>query len=260
MEYLKEAEFALEIAKEATEEILKIYKKQDYEIERKEDDTPLTIADNCSHDVLVKRISEVYPSHGILSEEGRKKGKDDHEYLWILDPLDGTREFIRENDEFSINIALIKNQRPVMGLIYMPVSKECVYAIKGGGTYEVFLDQTPKRLHVSNRLDKLKLIRSRNDVSRAVYRLCEEQRISTILKMGSSFKAALIARGEAEIHYSDGPTCEWDIAPMDIIVQEAGGIFKNLRDEEILYNREDHFNRHGFYMLNRSENKLWEKI
>ncbi len=254
--YEKELEVMKKAALAGAEQILDIYYNYEFSVEYKSDNTPLTIADKKSNDVIVKILGDAFKEYAILSEESEDDFKRfTSEYVWIIDPLDGTREFVKKNDEFTINIALVKGEEVVVGLVYCPVIKEMYYATKGEGAFFEYEGKV-ERLYVKDNTDKLRIIRTHSRVKKELLELFENSRISVIRKMGGARKAGYIARDLADIHYSFGITMEWDVAPMDIITTEAGGIFRQLDGTVMKYNRKDNMNRKGFYILNRKENLL----
>lgn len=252
---------ALSIAKnisiEAGKEILKIY-ETDFEVEYKSDNSPLTKADTISNEMIVKEININFPVHSVLSEEYEDdRSRLHNEWCWIIDPLDGTKEFLKKNGEFTVNIALTYKKRPVIGVVYVPVTGELYYASKNGGAfYEI--NGKKKSINVSSRTEKLKLMKSRSHASGSLEKLIEKNKdnISEIKSFGSSIKGCLVARGEADVYYRFNPTMEWDTAAMHCVVEEAGGIFREIGDTEMVYNRENPVNENGFYILNRKENKF----
>ncbi len=246
---MRELDIAIKAALEASQEILKIYQR-DFSVCIKEDNTPVTQADIASNTIIFKNLSEL--NIPILSEEDESEIPRDLRELWIIDPLDGTKEFIAKNDEFSINIALVRDARPVLSLVYMPVFKKMYYAIKGEGAY-----LNGKRIYVSDKKSDITLLRSRNKISDRTKTICEDKKVKNIVKCGSAYKGCLIAEGLAEIYLSDGRTMEWDVCSTDLIVHEAGGIVRDLDGNLMKYNRENHLNEHGFYVASSKEVVLW---
>lgn len=252
---------ALEIAKKAAydagEKILEIY-HTDFKIDYKEDESPLTCADREADVIIVRQIAEAFPDHAILSEESVDNlDRLNNSYCWVVDPLDGTKEFIHHTDEFTVNIALVKDGISILGVVYVPVTKEMYYAYKEGGSfYErgVVVEQN----HVSDRIERLRMLSSKHHKADEFLDLVEANatKISMVEGVGSSLKGCLIARGMAECYYRFGFTSEWDTAAVQIVVEEAGGIFKQLDHTEMTYNREDSLNRKGFYIVNHEKNIL----
>lgn len=255
---------ALEIAKEAAvlagEEILKYYNNT-FEIEYKEDESPLTSADKAADAVINKLLKGKFPDIMVLSEESvDDKARLKENYCWIVDPLDGTKEFIEHSDEFTVNIALTKHGEPIIGVVYVPVTKCLYYAAKHHGSfYEK--DGEVMRNHVSNRRRRQRLLSSKHHKGEPFLQLVEDnaRHISAVEGVGSSLKGCLIARGLAEAYYRFGHTCEWDTAAVHIIVEEAGGYFRQMDHSHMIYNREDVVNRKGFYIINRLSNVFVNK-
>lgn len=250
-----ELNLAKKIAVEAGQEILQIYNTE-VKVELKDDKSPLTEADKRANTIIVKKLKDDFPHYAILSEESRDdKSRLDNDWCWIVDPLDGTKEFIKKNGEFTVNIALTFQKKVILGVIYAPVLNELFYAAKGIGSYlqkdgKIFKNQ------VTNNQTDLKLVASRSHMSDKLKQLTEKYKITNIKSIGSSLKGCLVASGEADLYYRFGPTMEWDTAAMQCIVEEAGGYFRQMDDSLMLYNRENSLNDKGFYILNRIENKF----
>ena len=256
-----ELNLAIKLSKEAGREILDIYHNKDFNIEYKDDDSPLTEADKRANQVIVPALKEIFKEFAILSEESKdNRDRLENDWCWVVDPLDGTKEFIKRNDEFTVNIALTYNQESVLGVIYVPVTDELYYAVKGNGAYYKASEKTKaNKITVSDRRDDLRVVKSRSHASDELQSLLDakKEKIEYTKEAGSSIKGCLIARGEAEVYYRFNPTMEWDTAAMDIIVREAGGIIRNLKtDEQMKYNLEDNLNGDGFYVLNDVANKF----
>lgn len=246
---------ALATARDAAKAILDIYKKSEIGVQYKDDNSPLTRADTASNDIIISRLSEAFPAHAILTEESEDdKSRMENDWCWIVDPLDGTKEFIKRNGEFTVNIALTCRQRPVLGVVQVPALGEIYYAEQGKGAWYQKGDEEPVSIHVSGRTENLRLAVSRSHASEGERKLMENSRVATAIQSGSSIKGCLVARGEADIYYRFGPTCEWDTAAMHAVIIEAGGIFRQMDGSEMLYNRADTLNGKGFYVLNKQEN------
>jgi len=254
---------ALEVAKKAAvlagDKIMEIY-KTDFEISYKKDDSPLTCADRAADEVIESIISKAYPEHAILSEESvDDSNRLEETYCWVIDPLDGTKEFIHHTDQFTVNIALVKDGLAILGVVYVPVTEELYFATLDGGAYYEHLGQLTE-ISVSHRKDKIRILSSKYHKSKEFLDFIEENAsvISSVEGVGSSLKGCMIARGLAEAYYRFGLTSEWDTAAVQIIIEEAGGIFKQLDHTEMTYNRVDTLNRKGFYIVNTIENVLLE--
>ena len=180
-----------------------------------------------------------------------------NDYLFIVDPVDGTKDFVSRDDEFTTNIALAYKGEVVLGVISIPATKEIYYAIKGQGAYYLKEGNEPIAIHVNDKLNDLIILTSRFHVTNKENEIIEKNkdRISKVTRCGSSIKACLIAKGEGEVSFRLGSgTKEWDTAASQIIVEEAGGIFAKPDLSKITYNRLDVYNREGFVILNRKEN------
>lgn len=251
----------LDVSKKAAvtagEAILEIYNKEEiWQVEYKEGHMPLTLADKRAHEIIAERLQAGFPDFALLSEEGEDDKKClGNPYCFVVDPLDGTKEFIKKNGQFTVNIALCHLGRPIMGVIYVPVTGELYHAGKDMGAY-LEKDGTVTGLHVSDRVDAPRVVMSSSHGCEEMERLLEKYHLTELVRVGSSIKGCMIARGDAEIYYRHNPTMEWDTAAMQCIVEEAGAIFRQMDDSEMTYNREDHVNRKGFYIINRQENKL----
>ena len=239
----------------AGEEILKHYKKE-IPIEYKEDRSPVTKADKIANEIIISGLIKAFPEMGILAEESADDySRLNKRYCFIIDPLDGTREFIRGNDEFTVNIALTEWGKPIGGVIYVPVYKELYYGWKGKGAFSL-INGREKQLHVSERTDNIRLAKSRSHHSELLDKLIEINNINNIKVAGSAYKGCLLARGDVEAYYRFGRTMEWDTAAMEIIVREAGGIFSGMDGRPFTYNKKNPENPQGFYVLNNEKNKL----
>jgi len=251
-------ELAIEAAIEAGKRILEVYDTS-FAVEMKKDNTPLTMADRESHRIIADMLSVTgFP---ILSEEGKSIPYEERRYwnrFWLLDPLDGTKEFIKRNGEFTVNIALIENQQPVMGVIYAPVLKQLYFADKEIGAY------SKSEIDAKN-LDMDSIIRSSNKISshrpgepfiivasrshfssdteEFVDELREEHPDLDFVSRGSSLKLCLIAQGSANIYPRLAPTMEWDTAAGQAIVECAGGkVLEYTSRKSLKYNKADLLN------------------
>jgi 3'(2'), 5'-bisphosphate nucleotidase len=252
-------ETALEKAKEAAikagERILEIY-ETGFDISYKEDESPLTCADREADEIIVSYLKTYFPDYGFLSEESADDlSRLENAFCWVIDPVDGTKEFIHKTDQFTVNIALVHNKKPVVGVVYVPVTKELYYAaLEQGSYYEK--DHVTSINHVSTRKEDLRVLSSKYHRSKEFLDLIERNasKIKVVEGVGSSLKGCLIARGQAEAYYRFGLTSEWDTAAVQLVVEEAGGIFKQMDHTDMFYNREDTLNRKGFYILNHNGN------
>lgn len=255
MELRNELNIAIDTAIRAGEKITEIYNSS-IEVKYKENNTPLTAADEEANELIVGELLKHFPEYSILSEETKDtRDRLKNDWCWVVDPLDGTKEFIKRNGEFTVNIALTYKHKPVLGVIYVPVTKELYYAVKSFGAY-LKSQNSIKKLEVSHKKENLTLVASRSHTSEKLSKLIEENKdkFKEIKNAGSSLKGCLIAKGDADVYYRFGLTSEWDTAAMQCIVEESGGIFRQLDSSEMLYNRDNTLNEKGFYIVNIKEN------
>lgn len=260
--YNNELKEMLEAITLARTKILEVY-NTDFSVEIKEDASPVTRADQEADRIIRKHLSSKFPTYSFLTEESTDDlSRLNNEFVFIVDPVDGTKDFVARNGEFTTNIALCRNHEIVIGLVSIPVSGEIYYAIKDKGSYYLEnIDAEPVKIHVSDKLDDLTLYLSRFHATDEEKKQLESfPQIKHVEAHGSSIKACLIARGKGELHYrfSSG-TKEWDTAAIQIIVEEAGGIFIKPDGTRYTYNREDVYNREGYIITNRKENILIKK-
>lgn len=248
-----EIQHIVSLAKKAGEAILKVYHRN-FEVERKSDDSPLTIADKNSNDVIMQGLLEFYPQIPVISEESKQipyQVRKDWKHLWMVDPLDGTKEFISKNGEFTVNIALIEEGVPVLGVVYIPVSGLTYYAIKGSGSFEISEDGKTTKLnnqreHYSKKA-RVKVVASRShltdEVKTFIENLKQQGKEVDFISAGSSLKFCLVAEGEADVYPRFGPTMEWDTAAADIVAREAGlNVLHAETRKPLVYNKEDLLN------------------
>jgi 3'(2'), 5'-bisphosphate nucleotidase len=233
----------VKIAKEAGRKILEIYHAPNLAVEEKGDNTPLTEADRQSHDIIYNSLKKKFP-FPVLSEEGsdiQYSKRKDWEYFWLVDPLDGTKEFIKRNGEFTVNIALIHRDKPVIGVIYAPAADILYHAAEGNGSYKIE-NGKEECLPFKIQKDCLTVIGSRSHNTKEneeyLQTLREKRGDFAFISAGSSLKFCLIAEGRADIYPRAGHTMEWDTAAGQIIVQECGGSVLEIHSSEPLkYNK-----------------------
>ncbi len=241
------------LAREAGDLILGLYNSPDGEIHSsiKTDDSPVTKADIIANRHIVENLERKFPSYAILSEESADDlSRIENSFCFLVDPLDGTKEFIRRNGEFTVNIALASNRKIIAGVIYAPAIDELYYAAKKEGAF-LETTSTRKKISVSDRNQKLRIAVSRSHRSPEEDELIKKLNITEVIEAGSSLKGCLVARGDAEIYYRHGRTMEWDTAAMQIIIEEAGGEMYYIDGSSILYNKTIPKNR-SFIAKNRS--------
>ncbi len=232
--------------------IMKVY-SSDFDVEYKEDQSPLTLADrNCNKVIEQFLIKTDIP---ILSEEGSSipfLDRKNLQYLWLVDPLDGTKEFVKRNGEFTVNIAMIKNRNPIMGVIYVPVKEELYFAMEGLGSYKVSrnsiindLDSLVKqsaRLPINYKRNKYVVVGSRSHMSLETEAFFNDKKKShsevEIMAVGSSLKICMVAEGKADAYPRYAPTMEWDTAAGHAIAKYAGFSIKKYNSpDDIVYNK-----------------------
>ena len=244
------------IAVEAGQAIMHIYDTMpdDIGIQKKSDDSPLTKADLASNAVIIAGLEKHFPEIPIISEENKNKSYDERKHwntVWIVDPLDGTKEFIKRNGEFTVNIALVKDGKPILGVVYVPATETLYYGSQGHGAWkEDHLGNRSKLVntkgHYSN-LDEVTVVASRSHLSEAVETFVEDLKASgknvTFLSAGSSLKFCLVAEGKADVYPRLAPTMEWDTAAAQAVCLEAGRrVVRYENKEDLTYNREDMLN------------------
>lgn len=238
-------DLAKEAALKAGKAILKVYNEDDFGVEHKEDCSPLTKADKAAHQIIVQKLeSSKLP---VLSEEGTEIDFEERKkwgYFWMVDPLDGTKEFIKRNGEFTVNIALIKDGEAVMGVVYTPVKNEMFYALKGSGAYK-FDGAYTEKLQISKNetLEGLRIVASRSHLNDDTKRFLEQLVNPEIVSMGSSLKFLALTEGDAEVYPRYAPTMEWDSAAAHAICSELGLEVLNIQSKKPLeYNKENLLN------------------
>ncbi len=259
MDQNKILELMKKLAVEAGKAIMKIY-ETDFEVDYKEDNSPLTQADKNANGIICEGLHKAYPEYAILSEEIKDDlSRRENDYCFIVDPLDGTKEYVKKNGQFTVNIALAYKQKPVVGVIYVPVSKDLYYASTEKGAYKKE-GKTGKesKLQVSDKLKDLIWVGSKSHSGEKEEAMISAHKdvISQVESAGSSIKGCLVAERKADVYYRFGLTCEWDTAAMQVIAECAGAVVRQLDHTELLYNRENTLNDKGFYIVNRSEN-VW---
>jgi 3'(2'), 5'-bisphosphate nucleotidase len=254
----EELKSALKAGWLAENEIMKIY-QAGFDVEIKEDLSPVTLADKHADQIIRDVLKEAFPRYSFLTEESEDDlSRLTNDYVWIVDPVDGTKDFVAKNDEFTTNIALSYKHEVVVGVIIIPAKHEAYYAIKGQGSFHI-KDGKISKIHVNFKTEGLTMLTSRfhfNDNEKAILEKYPHK-ITHRETFGSSIKACRIAEGLAEVSYrlSSG-TKEWDTAASQIIVCEAGGLFVKPDGLPMKYNRPDVYNREGYVIANRRENIL----
>jgi 3'(2'), 5'-bisphosphate nucleotidase len=236
------------IAKEAGNAIMQVY-KQDFDVEYKQDSSPLTLADKEANGIIENGLNRLSVNFPILSEEGKETPYEDRKYwgyFWLVDPLDGTKEFVKKNGEFTVNIALIYKDTPVLGVVYAPALNVCYWAKQDEGAFK---DGKKLPLKTKNQRNTYKIVASRShmsDETQAFIDAIDTDKEKELISIGSSLKICLVAEGEADIYPRLGPTMEWDTGAAHAIVIEAEKNLLKYKDGKYLkhgYNEEDLLNQ-----------------
>jgi len=251
---------------------MEIYESADFGVEMKADNSPLTLADKASHEVIVEELKKEFPKIPILSEEGRDipfEERKNWKKFWLVDPLDGTKEFIKKNGEFTVNIALIENNKPVIGVIYAPAYDDrtkntklrtenqeqsynhpiiqstihtefpgtLYYGEISKGAYKQYANQEPDKIHTIKKDKNLTAVKSRSHSSEDEQKILDELGVTNSISVGSSLKFCMVAEGKAQVYYRHGPTNEWDVGAGHAIAEAAGATIEGLQyNKEIILN------------------------
>lgn len=231
---------ALTIARHAGVRIVEVYRRDECKVSYKADNSPVTTADLAAHAIILEELQELSPALPVLSEESDTvsfKERAKWPAFWLVDPLDGTREFLRRNGEFSVNIALIVDNKPIAGVIVAPVLDVAYFATRDGGAFKQSGDAEPEPIHVRTALPRVMVARSRSPTTgprlqHFLNAIGEHDEIP----MGAALKSCLVAEGAADIYARLGPTGEWDTAAAQCIVEEAGGHIRDTNSRDLTYN------------------------
>jgi len=231
------------LAKQAGEKILAIY-QTDFTVDYKADESPLTAADLASHHVIIEGLAKLTPEIPILSEESAAisfEVRKQWNCYWILDPLDGTKEFVKKNGEFTVNIALISNHKPVLGVVYVPVKDLCYSACEGVGAFRQQGVEPPASIRCRTPAAAVPVIvGSRSHGGSSLDAVLAAMGAHEVISMGSSLKFCLVAEGVADVYPRLGLTSEWDTAAAQAVVEQAGGVVLNHQTRQPLqYNTKD---------------------
>ena len=239
-------EIVCKIAKAAGQAILSVY-DGDHAVEYKDDKSPLTAADKASHEVIVAGLQQHYPEIPILSEEGADipyAERKDWSRFWCVDPLDGTKEFIKRNGEFTVNIALIEDGRPVLGVVYVPVQDKMYYGSTEAGCWTQEAGEEPAQVQVrkADHAAGLTVVMSRSHPSPELEAYLQGIKVAEALPVGSSLKLCVVAEGKADTYPRLGLTMEWDTAAGHAVVEAAGGTVTQVNGAPLRYNKENLLN------------------
>lgn len=241
---------AVALATRAGDAIMAVYDKGDVETTLKADRSPLTNADMASHRIIIEGLKAVAPEVPVLSEESdpeELEKRREWKRFWLVDPLDGTKEFLNRNNEFTVNIALIEDARTVLGVVHAPAVGLTYFAAKGKGAFKRTTGAANAISSSLYRDGALKIVASRSHGSDALERFLERLGPVELLAMGSSLKLCSVAEGKAHLYPRFGTTMEWDTAAAQCVVEEAGGTVTDLQGRPLVYNKLDL--RNPFFMV-----------
>jgi len=255
-EYLDEVRV---LARQAGEKILEIYNSE-YSVEEKEDNSPLTSADLASHKTIVARLESLTPDIPVLSEESAKipyAERSSWKTYWLIDPLDGTKEFIKRNGEFTVNIALIDNGVPVLGVVHVPVTGVTYAGCVGQGAIKEVPGEGEQPIRVRKLGDgPVAVVGSRSHQGDSLKAFLAKLGDHEIVSMGSSLKICLVAEGAADVYPRLGLTSEWDTAAAHCVVEQAGGSLTDLEMQPLRYNTKDSL-LNPFFFVFGDEGRNW---
>jgi len=238
MNLTKLIEPVVALAIDAGQAILKVY-ATDFDVQRKADESPLTKADLASHRCIVEGLEELTPDIPIISEEEGLppfEARGQWQQYWLIDPLDGTREFVNRNGEFTVNIALIDSNRPIFGVVHVPVQDRTYVGCEGHGA-ELREGESSKAIRVAEASEHpVRIVGSRSHRGSSLDAFLDKVGESNMLPMGSSLKFCVVAEGRADIYPRLGPTSEWDTAAAQAVVEQAGGKVLELNGKPLSYN------------------------
>jgi len=234
---------AVDLALRAGAAVLTIYEDgRDFGVEQKGDNSPLTLADKESHAIIAQGLKEAFPGMPVLSEEGKSipyEERKNWSSYWLVDPLDGTKEFINRNGEFTINIALMEGNYPVAGVVFAPAIDRLYYSGKQTGAFKRIGDGEPVPIRADvNPKDGVVAAQSRSHASPEEIEFLKKFNVLNTIQVGSSLKFCMIAEGKAHIYPRFGPMMEWDTAAGHAVVEKAGGLVRTWSGDAVPYNTE----------------------
>ncbi len=230
-------------------------------VTHKDDKTPLTAADLAANKVIIEQLATIDNGLPVLTEESCEiplRERSAWSTYWLVDPLDGTREFIKQHGEFSVNIALIHNGSPVLGVVHAPILDTTYWASKGEGAWKQIGDDDPRQIHVRTAPEKRVTVALgwASQFSKKLERFLENLGDHSELRMGGALKSCLVAEGRADIYACLGPTGEWDTGAAQCIVEEAGGQITDTQMKSLRYNTKDSLLNPDFFAFGAS-NRCW---
>ncbi len=253
------------LATEAGRRILDVYERQ-FDVSQKDDGSPLTDADRAAHEVIIERLAALTPAIPVLSEESAKieySERSGWQRFWLVDPLDGTKEFVNRNGEFTVNIALIDDGAPVLGVVYVPVTGVSYLAVRGQGAWKETggCDRQPIRVR-RYRGGRATVVASRSHRGDAVDRFLDNLKAREgeydTESLGSSLKLCRVAEGAADVYPRLGPTSEWDTAAAQCVVESAGGHVTDLDGQPLRYNKPNILN--PWFLVSGGDGYDWRAL
>lgn len=256
----------IEIARSAGQLVLEIYQHRNYEEFTKTDNTPVTSADLAAHKLIMERLSDLTPEIPVLSEEDADVSlaeRQQWDRYWLVDPLDGTQEFIARSGDFATIIALVEHNKPVMGVVYAPVSGVVYYAYHGKGAWKIPQMDESVQINVhKHELENQSIaiaISRRQDINLITDCMSNEWNYELVPLGSAALKACLVAEGSADCYLRLGPTGEWDTAATQCIVEEAGGTILDTKLAPLSYNLRETLENPNFIVIG-DQNLSWDKI
>jgi len=244
------------LAEESGRAILEVY-SSDFEVQSKEDESPLTQADLASHYCIVAGLEALTPGMPIISEESglpEFEERSQWDRYWLIDPLDGTREFVNRNGEFTVNIALIDNQKPVFGVVHVPIQKKTYLGCEGFGAERRNADGCRESIKVSDTsASPVRIVGSRSHRGASLDAYLESLGDCDMIPLGSSLKFCVVAEGGADLYPRLGLTSEWDTAAAQAVVEQAGGSVVTLDGKPMKYNAKENILNPFFFVIGASD-------
>ena len=236
----------IRLADEASEKVLHIY-ESDFKVRYKEDNSPITAADEAAHEIIYKGLRNISRDIPILSEEGTEVPWEERKSwrrFWLIDPIDGTKDFTQRTGEFTVNIALIENGEPILGVVTAPALKEAYWGLKGEGAYKRDRTGRTRRISVAEPGETKRVVASKNHLNEETKAFINKLGAHELVQAGSSLKFCKIAEGHADIYPRLGPTCEWDTGAAHAVLSAAGGKVETLEGKPLQYGKEEVLNPH----------------
>jgi 3'(2'), 5'-bisphosphate nucleotidase len=250
------------VARDAGQAILAVY-ETDFDVENKKDDSPITAADRAAHDIIVAGLKGLTPDMPVLSEEDGIPPYGERsawQRYWLVDPLDGTREFVSRNGEFTVNIALVEGHQPVLGVVHVPVQGKTYTGLHGYGARRSVDGEDSEAIRVAEEsASPVRVVGSRSHRGASLDAWLEELGEHELVPMGSSLKFCVVAEGGADVYPRLGPTSEWDTAAAQAVVEAAGGRVTVAGGSPLAYNaKADILN--PYFLVTGPQNRQWPSI